>query len=99
MGTMTNRTIEAWQKRAGIEPATGERERILRELSDAAFDTIKFIELERSGIRDGDGYWHGGDVISHTTNKLTALCARLMAICEYEPKPKPKHTDNVIIPF
>jgi hypothetical protein len=78
MGMMTNRTIEAWQKRAGIEPATGERAEILRALSEAAFDAIKVIELERSGIRDGDGLWHGGDVIWHMANELTSLSARLM---------------------
>ena len=27
------------------------------------FELIKIIELEISGIRDGDGYWHGSDVI------------------------------------
>lgn len=44
----------------GIEPATGERAKVLRDLSALCFDVIKIIELERSGIRDGDGYWHGG---------------------------------------
>ena len=58
------------KKKAGIEPATGERAEILEALSKAAFEMIKVIELERSGIRDGDGYWHGGDVIGHMTGDL-----------------------------
>jgi hypothetical protein len=61
MGQMTDARIAAWQAKAGIEPATGNRAKILSELSDACFEAIKIIELERSGIRDGDGYWHGGD--------------------------------------
>ncbi len=59
MGMRRDASIEAWQERTGIEPATGERARILEELSQAAFELIKAIELERSGIRDGDGYWSG----------------------------------------
>jgi len=39
-----------------IEPATGERLRALNEASALAFKLIKIIELEKSGIRDGDDY-------------------------------------------
>jgi hypothetical protein len=84
MGIRTDRQIAAWQRKAGIEPATGGRAQILNELSRAAFDAIKIIELERSGIRDGDGYWHGGDVIGGMTGDLTELCARLMETYKVE---------------
>jgi hypothetical protein len=53
------------------------REEILEALSQAAFEMIKTIQLERSGIRDGDGYWHGADVISHMTSNMTTLCQAL----------------------
>lgn len=78
MGTRTDVEIARWQEKAGIEPATGERAEILRKLSDAAFEAIKIIELERSGIRDGDGCWHGSDVIGHVTSDLIGLCNALM---------------------
>ena len=56
----TEAKIAAWQKAVGIEPAKGGHADILEALSKAAFEAIKVIELERSGIRDGDGCWHGG---------------------------------------
>ena len=65
-----------------IEPATGEHANILRELSNAAFETIKVVELENSGIRDGDGFWHGSDVIGHTVSELSRLCRQLMEFSE-----------------
>jgi hypothetical protein len=78
MGKYTNAAIEAWQQNAGIEPATGERAEILDDLSRAAFEMIKFVELERSGIRGGDGRWRGGDVIGGTTREMIELCEKLM---------------------
>jgi hypothetical protein len=50
----------------------------LRELSNGAFEIVKIVELELSGIRDGDGFWHGSDVIGHMVNDLANLCQRLM---------------------
>ena len=69
---------ETIMEATGITAATGERAETLRALSDAAFEAIKIIELERSGIRDGDGFWHGADVIGHITGRLADLCERLM---------------------
>jgi hypothetical protein len=71
MGQMSQATIEAWQKKAGLEPAADQE--TLRRLSDAAFELIKIIELEKSGIRDGDGYWHGGDVIGGIVSGIRGL--------------------------
>jgi hypothetical protein len=75
----TQAAIAAWQKATGIEPATGERAEILHRLSNACFEAIKIIELERSGIRDGDGCWHGSDVVGGITGDLIRLCQRLNA--------------------
>jgi hypothetical protein len=61
MGQMTQARIAAWQETAGIKEATGDRLKRLRQTSKAAYDLIQIIELEISGIRDGDGYWHGSD--------------------------------------
>lgn len=61
MGQRTQATIAAWQQEHGINEATGARRKALNDLSSLAFELIKIVELEKSGIRDGDGYWHGGD--------------------------------------
>jgi hypothetical protein len=71
MGSMTDVNIEAWQKAAGLEPSP-ERE-LLWKMSNAAFELIKVIELERSGIRDGDGYWHGSDAMGGIASNLADL--------------------------
>jgi hypothetical protein len=65
MGSRTDARIAAWQEQSGIEPATGERAELLSRLSNAAFDAIKLIELELSGIREGDGHWYGSDPIRY----------------------------------
>jgi hypothetical protein len=78
MGSMTDATIAAWQKQAGIEPASGALSALLEEMSQATFEIIKIIELERSGIRDGDGYWHGGDVMGGLLDNLSRAHQRWM---------------------
>ena len=78
MRRRTKAAIATRQKATGIEPATGERREILYQLSNACFDAIKIIELEKSGIRDGDGFWHGGDVIGGIMGDLKSLCDRLL---------------------
>jgi hypothetical protein len=91
MGSRTGADIAAWQKHCGIEPAYGERGAALEALSQACFEAIKIIELERSGMRDGDGFWHGSDVIGGLCADLTRLCHRLMQ--SYPPRaPDPPKT-------
>ena len=70
MGMRTTEQIENFQKEAGINPAQGERAQLLDELSQKAYDLIRVIELESSGIRDGDGYWHGSDAFGGTVEGL-----------------------------
>jgi hypothetical protein len=67
-------TIAAWQEKASIKEARGGRAELLRRMSEKAFELIKVIELERSGIRDGDGYWHGSDGMGGTARDTAALC-------------------------
>src|SRR5262245_31818486 len=76
MGSYTDAKIEAWQKEAGIKPS--QRAQTLRAISDKAFDLIKVIELECSGIRDGDGYWHGADVMGGMMRDMIELCWQYM---------------------
>jgi hypothetical protein len=72
MGQITEARIAEWQRRAGIEPAHGETWDSLQRMSARAVDLVKIIELEKSGIRDGDGYWHGCDPIAETMRDLLA---------------------------
>ena len=38
-----------------------------------AHDLIRVLALERAGIRDGDGTWHGHDPVYGIVQKLAAL--------------------------
>ena len=77
MGTVTDANIEAWQRKAGIEPATGEAAEKLCELSREAYELIRIIELERSGIRDGDGRWHGCDPLGGAVFRIHGIWNRI----------------------
>jgi|ERR1035437_970776 hypothetical protein len=95
MGQMTDLKIAAWQKNAGIEPATGQYAEDLEELSQAAFRLLKIIEAERSGIRDGDGYWHGSDVMGGTLAEIVHLFERVNRRSAFEEAPPAAHDAEV----
>jgi hypothetical protein len=80
MGARTDFRIKSWQQEAGIEPATGERAKLLHRLSDTAFHLIRIIELERSGIREGDGRWHYSDAFTGYFDRMAELCAEIHAV-------------------
>jgi hypothetical protein len=73
--------IAAFQEHAGLKPATGGYANILEQMSQKCFETIKIIELERSGIRDGDGYWHGSDVMGGTMQDIANLAKQTLEAC------------------
>ena len=73
MGTITDTNIAAWQQKAGIEPAMAGAAERLCEMSREAYELIRLVELERSGIRDGDGNWHGCDPLDGTVRRLSEL--------------------------
>ena len=64
MGSITDMKIAMWQERAGLTPATPKRAGALDRLQAIAVDLIKVCELEKSGIRDGDGHWYGCDPVA-----------------------------------
>ncbi len=74
MGMMRNMEIAQRQAAAGIVP--GQPADLLRKMSDTAFELIKIIELELSGIRDGDGFWSGSDPMGGTARELANLIRR-----------------------
>ena len=61
MGMRTDARIRTWQERARLEPACGAQGEVLEEISRTAYKLIRTVELEQSGIRDGDGAWRGSD--------------------------------------
>jgi hypothetical protein len=85
MGAYTQATLEGFAEATGIKPAVGHRAEILRQMSDAAFELIKMVELERSGIRDGDGFWHGGDVLGATMSEWRGLIDAFEATYRDQP--------------
>lgn len=99
MGRMKDLEIANRQKAAGIEEATDGRARILLALSGACFEAIKIIELEKSGIRDGDGCWHGSDVIGLMCSNLTELSAKLMDTYRPPETAEPQWDDPAFKPI
>jgi DNA polymerase III epsilon subunit-like protein len=77
MGIRTDYAISEWQKQTGINLADNRQSKLLMQLSDAAYQAIKIIQLELSGIRDGDGCWHGSDVLGGMTSNLMDLCQQI----------------------
>lgn len=73
MGSRSDATIAAFQEKTGIKPAKGEYADMLNELAQKAFDLIQVVTLEKSGIRDGDGHWHGSDVMGGSVDDITRL--------------------------
>src|SRR5262245_61686088 len=70
MGMANEMALAAFQEATGVKPASGKEADLLQQMSDKAFEMIKVIELERSGIRDGDGYWHGADVMGAMMSEM-----------------------------
>jgi hypothetical protein len=66
----TEAQIAAFEAATGVKRARGGRADALRQISDKAFELIKVIELEYSGIRDGDGHWYGSDVVGAVMGDL-----------------------------
>lgn len=73
MGHRTDARLADFARRTGIQPATGEWAGTLERIQKIAFDLIRIAELERSGVRDGDGFWHGSDPLFALIEDLAAI--------------------------
>jgi hypothetical protein len=89
MGTMTDARIRAWQTAAGIGPAEGARAEALDRMSNLAHQLIEVIALERSGIRHGDGNWHGFNPLDKTLVELHATWLVLHRKPDFELNDEP----------
>jgi hypothetical protein len=63
-----------------ITPATGERLKRLKEMASRAEILPKILEEEISGVRDGDGFWHGSDPLQGTVSDLWRSYQNLEAL-------------------
>lgn len=54
--------LAQFQEATGIKPVRGKDAEYLDTLQRLAVELLTLIPLERSGIRDGDGKWHGSVV-------------------------------------
>jgi hypothetical protein len=73
MGQRTDAAIANWQKMAGLVPASRARGEDLTRMQELALELIRVIELERAGIRDGDGFWYGSDPLRGIAHDLAEL--------------------------
>ena len=80
MGASRNSQLEVFAQRTGVRPAHGERLEVLLHLSEEAFELIKMVELEISGIRDGDGFWGGGEPLCGCTRSIRDHYERLCQV-------------------
>jgi hypothetical protein len=79
MGMMTEMRLELWRQDAGVEIPDLQTQELWRKLQKQCFEAIKIAELEVSGIRDGDGYWHGSDVVGGILGDLEHIVLALKA--------------------
>jgi hypothetical protein len=56
-----------------ITPVTGKRLELLDSIRGAAYALIEIVDLEKSGIRDGEGYWKGSDPVTGQGHYLWML--------------------------
>lgn len=73
MGSRTDFAIASFQARTGIKRATPKQAEALNEISRRASELISICALEKSGIRDGDGHWHGSDPLRNTIQAIRKL--------------------------
>jgi len=73
MGQITDAKIAEWQRYAGIEPARGRKLELLDRMQQEALALIRIVELEKSGIREGDGFWYGSDPLCSITKRFPEL--------------------------
>jgi hypothetical protein len=71
----TNQELHMNDKREPFMP--GRHKKLWSHLAQVAAEAVKVSELEISGTRDGDGYWHGSDVVGHTFGELRDAIAEI----------------------
>ena len=70
---MSTTIILAKTTTSAIRPATGPHDDVLMTMAEICSSLLKLIELEKSGVRHGEGYWVARDPIISETQRLVAL--------------------------
>jgi hypothetical protein len=73
------------RKQFSPQPAAGTHAETLVEMTETANALLKMIELERSGVCDGAGFWMIRDPVLNTARKLVALAEQRG--CDATPGP------------
>jgi len=69
--------MEAFREATGIRPLSGEAAKFVKELQSVCLSTALMLENELSGIRDGNGYWQGSDIVGGLCEDLAAAAERV----------------------
>jgi hypothetical protein len=64
----------------GPRPATGKHLEALGELENTAKALLKYIEAERSGVCDGQGFWIGRDPVLGLSTRLKFLAEQRIGL-------------------
>jgi hypothetical protein len=93
--------IEQFEAQTGIKSATGDEAKVLNDLSKLAYELIRVVELERSGIRDGDGYWSGTDPIQHICKDIDGRMRELSRLDEEKRRALGENPEDesLVMPF
>ncbi|MDT3382508.1 hypothetical protein RNI52_34600 [Labrys neptuniae] len=76
--------VTAWRSNAGLTLPSADQIIVYDAISETAFKLIKAIELEKSGIRDGDGAWHGSDPLLAYGMDLVRGLLKAKCICAFD---------------
>ena len=61
------------RKKLVSSPHAADLADMLKRIADLAAEIITLTALESSGIRDGDGYWHGSDPLDGCIRDIYGL--------------------------
>jgi hypothetical protein len=96
MGMQRDADTAEFQREARITLPNAEQQRLWRELQETCFQAIRIAELEVSGIRDGDSYWGGGDVLGGIWGDLRSVVDRLDNAYSW-PEPSPEERKRATV--
>jgi hypothetical protein len=69
--------IAEWQERAGLTSPSPEQRARIQEARKAIYRVLEILTLEESGIRDGDGTWHGSNAFHAVGDTFRQLATDL----------------------
>jgi hypothetical protein len=84
--TYTNDTTATHKRSEADAPLHRQRfVQSLTRLKEQCLDLARVIDLELTGVRDGDGFWHGSDGLGGSIDNVTEACARVTRLRRGEP--------------